>query len=284
MNPKILIIAIPLLMVAMMLQPVRSFSKEGLPYLYDRETGIPTSQFGTYIRKSELLIYPFYEYYRDHNFEYKPAELGYGLDQDFRGRYRANEGLIFIGYGISDRLAAEFEAGVIEARLDKSDKDTSAAPARIEESGLSDVEGQIRWRWNPERAGMPEFFSYFETVFPTGKENSLIGTSDWEFKIGSGMIKGFSWGTVTLRVAVDYSAAEKSFGVGEYALEYLKRISDRFRFFFMLEGTEDEVALVPEIQWHFSHSMFLKVNSGFGVTSKATDFAPEAGIMISLWP
>lgn len=267
-----------------MLQPVRSFSKEGLPYLHDRGTGIPTSQFGTYIRKGELLIYPFYEYYRDHNFEYKPAELGYGLDQDFRGRYRANEGLIFIGYGISDRLAAEFEAGVIEARLDKSDKDTSAAPARIEESGLSDVEGQIRWRWNHERAGMPEFFSYFETVFPTGKENSLIGTSDWEFKIGSGMIKGFSWGTVTLRVAVDYSAAEKSFGVGEYALEYLKRVSDRFRFFFMLEGTEDEVALVPEIQWHFSHSMFLKVSSGFGVTSKATDFAPEAGIMISLWP
>lgn len=168
----------------------------------------------------------------DHNFEYKPAELGYGLDQDFRGRYRADEGLIFIGYGISDRLAAEFEAGVIEARLDKSDKDTSTAPARIEESGLSDVEGQIRWRWNHERAGMPEFFSYFETVFPTGKENSLIGTSDWEFKVGSGMIKGFSWGTVTLRVAVDYSAAEKSFGVGRICPRIPEKDIRSFSFLF----------------------------------------------------
>jgi hypothetical protein len=50
-----------------------------------RGSGQPTSMFGTYIRKGELLIYPFFEYYRDHNFEYKPAELGYGLDRDFRG-------------------------------------------------------------------------------------------------------------------------------------------------------------------------------------------------------
>jgi hypothetical protein len=239
--------------------------------------------FGTYIRKGELMIYPFYEYYHDNNLEYEPADFGFGSTQVFRGRYRANEVLIFIGYGISDRLAIEFEVGVIAARLNKSNKDLSVVPVEIEESGLSDVEGQIRWRWNHESAKTPEFFNYFETVFPTGEKNSLIGTSDWEFKLGSGLIKGFSWGTVTFRVAVDYTTVEKKVEVGEYALEYLTRISNRFRFFAMLEGSEDEVALVPEIQWHISRGIYLKANNGFGVTSKATDFAPELGIMFSFF-
>jgi hypothetical protein len=147
---------------------------------------------------------------------------------------------------------------------------------------LGDVEGQIRWRWNHESASTPEFFSYFETVFPTGEKNSLIGTSDWQLKLGTGLIKGYNWGTMTFRAAVEYDAAEDKVDVGEYALEYLKRVSDRVRLFAMLEGTQDEAALYPEIQWHFSRRAFLKVNTGFGVTSKAVDFAPEVGMMFSL--
>lgn len=42
-------------------------SAEDLPfYLKDRGTGIPTSMFGTYVRKEEVLVYPFYEYYYDY--------------------------------------------------------------------------------------------------------------------------------------------------------------------------------------------------------------------------
>jgi hypothetical protein len=240
------------------------------------------SQFGTYVNKGQVLLYPFYEYYSDDNLEYEPFDFGYGSMQEYRGRYRAHEGLIFIGYGISDKLAVEFEAGVIDAKFNKSPNDTSAVPAEIKESGLSDVEGQIRWRWNFENAGTPEFFSYFETVFPTGEKNSLIGTSAWEFKLGSGLVKGLKWGTVTFRAAVEYDAGEKVFGSGEYALEYLRRVSDRIRLFAMIEGTEDEVAVIPEIQWHISPRVFLKANVGFGVTSKATDFAPEVGMLFSL--
>ena len=158
----------------------------------------------------------------------------------------------------------------------------SPLPATLEESGLSDVEGQIRWPWNYESAKTPEFFNYFEYVFPTGEKNSLIGTSDWEFKLGGGLIKGFSWGTITFRVTVDYTAAEDKIEPGEYAIEYLKRVSNRFRFFVMLEGSEDEAELIPEIQWHINRNMFLKAGSGFGVTSKAADIAPEVGIMFLL--
>ena len=286
MKPKTVIVALLLIMTAMMLQPTRSFSQQ-VPqqdpdYLRDRGRGIPTSIFGTYVRKGELLIYPFYEYYHDKNLEYEPAEFGFGSLQEFRGRYRANEAVLFIGYGISDRLAVEFEAGVIAAKFNKASNDLTALPAQIKESGLSDVEAQIRWRWNHESAKTPEFFNYVETVFPTGKKNSLIGTSNWEVKLGTGLIKGYKWGTVTGRISVEYIAAEKKWGLGEYALEYLKRVSDRFRLYAILEGSEDELALVPGMTWHLGHGVFLKVNNGFGVTSKATDFAPEVGIMFSL--
>jgi len=258
---------------------------QDLPYyLYDRGTGIPTSQFGTYVREGELLIYPFYEYYSDNNLEYEPADFGYNSSDELRGQYRAHEGLIFFAYGISDRLALEFEAGIISAELTKAQNDPSIPPDQIVESGLSDVEGQVRWRWNFENKDTPELFSYFEYVLPTGEKNSLIGTSSWELKLGTGLIKGFHWGTMTARLSLEYDAGENKLGSGEYALEYLKRISTKFRLFGMIEGTEDEIVLIPEIQWFITPDIFLKVNNGFALTSKATDLAPEIGIMFSFIP
>ena len=242
------------------------------------------SIFGTYVRESELLVYPFYEYYYDSNIEYEPFDFGFPSKQEFRGQYQAHEFLIFVGYGVSDRLALEIEAGVITATLSKSENDTSALTPEFTESGISDVEGQVRWRWNHESSGVPEFFNYFEYVFPTGEKNSLIGTSDWELKLGGGVIKGFGFGTLTLRLAFEYSTGEKKLEPGEYALEYLKRISNYFRFFIMIEGSEDEVGIVPEMQWFIIPSILFKASAGIGISSKATDFASEVGIMFSLFP
>jgi hypothetical protein len=285
MKPPIVVFALLLICAAMMSQPTRSFCQatpagDEPPYLRDRGTGIPMSIFGTYVRQGELLIYPFYEYYYDNNLEYKPSDFGFPVEQDFRGRYRAHEGILFMGYGISDKFAIEVEAGIIDAKLNKADEDRSGLPAELKESGLSDVEGQIRWRWNHESAKTPEYYSYFLAVLPTGKENSLIGTSDWELKLGIGLIKGFSWGTITPGIAIEYAASEKTYDFA-YGLEYLKKISERVRFFAMLEGTQDEAAFIPEIQWRLSRSVLLKVNNGFGLTSKAVDMAPEIGIMFS---
>jgi len=68
------------------LSPV--FAQEELPsYLKDRGPGVASSMFGTYVRGGDLIIYPYREYYLDNNREYKPLELGYGLDEDFRSRY-----------------------------------------------------------------------------------------------------------------------------------------------------------------------------------------------------
>jgi hypothetical protein len=255
---------------------------EGLPsYLRDRGEGMPLSMFGTFVQKGQLLVYPFAEFYHDVDFEYKPSDLGHAEEVDYRGEYEASEQLLFLAYGVSDRLAIELEGALIQAELEKSRTDASSLPAEIRTSGVGDVEGQVRWRWARETAKRPEVFSYFETVGPTQPEGSLIGTSDWEFKLGTGLIRGFAWGTLMARAAVEYSRGESTFDTGEFALEYLRRLSPAWRVYAGVEGTQDEVGLVTEAQWHVAPNLFVKANSGFGLTSKATDWAPEAGVVLA---
>jgi len=252
-------------------------------YLQDRGTGIATSMFGTYVRPGELLIYPFFEYYHDSNLEYKPSELGYPSDEDFEGKYRAYEGLIFSSYGFNDWLAMEIEAAVIDARLTRDPNDVSGTPEGIHESGVGDVEGEIRARWLHETQSRPEAFSFLEVTAPVQKKKLLIATPDWEFKLGTGLTKGYRWGTMTVRGALAYSKDESKLEVGEYAIEYLKRLSSFWRIYAGIEGEQDEVELITEAQLHFSKSVFLKLNNSFGLTPKATDWAPEVGIMFSVY-
>jgi len=247
----------------------------------DRGPGMPVSMFATYIEAGELLVYPFFEYYRDSDAEYAPNELGYGLDQDFRSPSGAKEGLIFLGYGFTDRLAIEFEAAVISEWIEKSPDDPTGMPDRIEESGLGDVEGQIRWRWSQETESRPGIFSYFETVFPLQKDRLLIGTQDWEFKLGTGVVRGFTWGTLTLRLAAEYDRSEHKLEAGEYAIEYLKRLSPSAMVLLGVEGSQDEVEVIPVLRWFLTPDISLHLNGGFGASSKATDWAPEVGVMFS---
>ena len=257
-------------------------AQEGPRYLRDRGTGIPTSMFGTYVRKGELLFYPFAEWYADRDLEYKPSELGYGVAEDFRGRYSASEALLFLGYGLTENIALELEGAVISAELEKSANDPSAMPSEVEEHGLGDVEAQIRWRFRRETEARPELFTYFETVFPFQKHRKLIGTSAWEYKLGFGMTRGYRWGTMTVRVAGEYSGEESKLEAGEYAIEYLRRLSPRWRIASLIEGNQlDEVALITEVQWHLLPRAFIKLNNGWGITRNATDFAPEVGVMLS---
>jgi len=260
-----------------------SQSSELPVYLRDRGTGIPVSMFGTYVRRGELRFYPYFEYYHDKNAEYAPDEFGYADTNDYFGNYIAREWLFWFGYGITDRLAVEFEtAYYIDATLDKASDDPSGMPTKIDESGLGDVEGQIRWRWTTENEKRPEIFSFYETVFPFQKDKQLIGTSVWELKLGTGFVKGFRWGTVTARAAIEY--ADDGLELGEMAVEYLKRLSSKLRIFASVEGAQDEIELITEAQWRLTSNMFVKFNSAFGITTKATDWAPEIGVMFSIPP
>jgi hypothetical protein len=202
---------------------------------------------------------------------------------DYRGRYHANEGLIFFGFGVTENIAVEFEAAVIGAWFRKSPADTSALPLEIRESGLGDVEGQIRWRWRKETERRPELFSYTEFVVPHAKDKVLIGTPGVELKCGAGLIRGFGRRTLTARAAVEYSeASSRPWDLGEYAVEYLKRLSPRWRLYVGLEGQQDELSLITEMQWHSLPHGFVRLNNGLGLTSKATDWTPELGVLFTL--
>lgn len=171
---------------------------------------------------------------------------------------------------------------MIRARLEKASDDPSALPVRLEESGVGDVEGQVRWRWMKESVDRPEFFGYFEAVSPRQKSKPLIGTPDWEFKAGVGLIRGFAWGTMTFRASGEYLLDNSSTAPGEFAVEYLRRLSPRWRVYAGIEEVEDEISLLAEAQWHFSRHAVLKLNNGFGITPKAIDLAPEIGVMFRL--
>jgi hypothetical protein len=261
-------------------QAPAAFSQETQPfYLKDRGPGIPTSMFGTYVQKGEWIVYPFFEYYLDNNMEYSPNEFGFSLDQDFRGRYRGSEGLMFLSYGLTDRIAFETEIAMMHASLERSPDDLSGMPTKLTESGLGDVQMEVRWMWSKETDRRPGFFSYGEVVLPHHKTKYLIGTPELETKAGIGLIRGFRWGTIIVRAAVEQAGGVVD--LGEYAIEYYKRLSRRLGVYAGIEGTQDELEVISEVQLWLSDTIRFKVNSAFGLTTKATGWAPEIGLMIS---
>jgi len=252
------------------------------PYLEDRGEGIPTSLFGTYVGDGEFLVYSFYEYNTNSDAEYKPSELGFTGEQDFFGKSTDHEALIFLGYGFTDRLAFEFEAALwASAELQKAPNDASGVPDRIKESGLGDVESQLRWLWTKETQTRPMLYSFWEVVFPLQEDDLILGTQDWETALGFGAVRGFQWGTLNGRVSIKYDAEDGQVELGEFAFEYLNRTSPKWRWVATLEGEDDEVSLIGEAQLTISRRAVLKLNCGFGVTKKAEDFAPEVGVIFS---
>jgi hypothetical protein len=253
-------------------------------FLDDRGTGVTTSLFGTYIRGGEFLVYPFYEYAKASNAEYHGSELGFTGDIDYSGKSQVHEAILFLAYGLTDDLAFELEGELyVNETLTRSPDDTTTGmPSQIKETGLGDVEAQIRWRFSRETRTRPEFYTNLEVTFPLQKNGDvLIGTSNWEYAVGLGMVKGFDWGTLTSRISLAYEQGEGKAKFGEYAIEYLKKLSPTWRWVSAIEGEDDEVMAILEAQWHFSPRAFLKLNSGFGMTRKAEDFAPEIGVMFS---
>ena len=246
----------------------------------DRGAGLPTSLFGTYVEDGELLVYPFYEYTKTSAFEYKPSELGFPGEADFLGETVEQEFLLFLSYGFGDRFSVELESAVYaKTTFDKAPDDPSLVPAHIEESGFGDVDMQFRWRWSRETDTRPEMYSFFELTPPLQKNKTLIGTQDWEAALGYGVIRGYRWGTINGRVSIAWDGEDSKLDFGEYAVEYLHRLSPAWRVVATLEGESDEISVIGEAQWFFSRRAFLKLNCGFGITEKAPDVAPEVGVM-----
>jgi hypothetical protein len=275
-----------ILSLVLVIDRERAMSQESLPaYLSDRGEGVTTSLFGTYVKKGDLLIYPFYEYEKKSKDEYHGSEVVRGSTdtKDYLGESELHEALLFFAYGVTDDVAVEFESALYEtATLTKAKDDTtSGMPPQIEESGFSSTQAEVRWRVQRETETQPEIFTALEIEFPLQKNRVLIGAGDWEVVVALGWVKGLSWGTLTPRLSVEYDGGDKEVEFGEYALEYLKRLSDQWRVVATLEGHADEISLIGELQYFINSGTYLKLNSGFGLTGHTPELAPEVGVMFT---
>lgn len=286
--PRIAVLSVTLIVVSWSATTVGQGTDEPkVDYLRDRGPGIPTSLFGTYIENGQWMLYPFLEYDKNTHEEYSPIELGFPRpgflgEEEFFGESSQKEAVFFVGYGFSETIAFEFEAELYaSAEFTKSPLDTSPVPARLKESGFTGAEAQIRWMMREETRDRPAIYSFAEIEFPLQDTKVLIGAQDVEFAVGTGFIRAYEWGTLNARVSIAYDGEENKFELGEYAIEYLKRVTDRWRLVATLEGEDDEVSLIGEAQLRLGPGAILKLNSGFGLTEKASDFAPEIGVLFT---
>lgn len=269
--------------IALLMLPLGVFAQEPPSFLADRGTGVPSSIFNTYVRKGEFVVYPFYEYVRNSSEEYHGSELGFFGEIDYLGSAEGHEAVLFLAYGLTDDVVIELESELwVTQTLERAPDDTTTGlPPKLEESGVGEVEAQVRWRFARETRTRPELFTNLEVTFPFQKDKVLIGASDWEVAAGLGAVKGFSWGTLTSRFSIGYGAEEGEVELGEYALEYLKRLSRSWRAFAAVEGEDDELSLVLGARWRLGQNVDWLFSSGFGLSEKAEDFAPEIGLMFS---
>jgi len=200
----------------------------------------------------------------------------------FRAKKEEHEFLIFASYAFTDSLMIELESALYTyASQSRASGDTSGMPRTFSESGVGDTEGQIRYRWFEETEVRPELLSYVGVVFPLQRNKKLIGTQDWEFSAGVNITKGFPFGTFMVKIGAFYSTGEGKLELGEYGIEYVKRLSDQWRLVVAVEGDQDEVQAILEVQYQVRPNITIKLNSGFGLTSKAPEFAPEIGVLFS---
>lgn len=270
------------LVFALLFGAPRPAAAQQAAYLADRGDGIRTSLLATYIRPGEFIFYPFYEYTRTTNYEYKAADFGIaGPDIDYLGKKVDHEYLIFLGYAFNDSLALEFESALYSrARFTKASNDpVVAVPQEIRESGLGDTEMQLRWRWAKETETRPEITFAFQTVFPLQKKKKILGTQAWEFAAGVVLTKGYPFGTFTLRGQINHDRGDRETKPGEYALDYLKKLSPQWTVALTLEGEESEVSIIGELQYALSRNATLKLNLGQGISKKDRQFAPEVGVL-----
>jgi hypothetical protein len=256
-------------------------------HLRDRGLGLPTSLPGTYVERGQLLLFPYVAYTRDANMEYQPSALGYGSQtDDYRGEYWSTQAQFFLAYGVTDWLALEVETSRIHARFDKAPSDTSAVPARIDETGLADFEAQLRVRVARERGSRPEVFASLEIIPPQQQGKTLIREAPLDVKGGIGIIRGYRWGTLTFRTTVEYNHDDQAWDLGETSLEYLKQVSSAARLLVAIEGGEggapDDYALVTGLRWRLRPGLFLKFDNALGLQSKATDLESQVGLLFEL--
>src|SRR5882762_10707904 len=159
--------------------------------LRDRDPGVRTSEFQTYVGRHQLFFLTSAAYTKDHNLEYNPLDWGYGDQTELRGKFRSSSAQLLIAYGVTDWLAFELEGSYVSARFERSPRDTTATPALIRESGVGDFADHARLRFAQERGRRPEIWGSLEVIPANQKRKLLIGDKFRDLKGEIGLTRGF---------------------------------------------------------------------------------------------
>jgi hypothetical protein len=260
-----------------------SYGQETFNFLRDRGPGMQTSLNATYLAEKEFLFYPFYEYNFVVNEEYIPMDLGYDVDQAYEAKSSSHEALLYLGYGISDWLIAEAEVAFINFTQQKSSSDNSTMPSPYKESGIENIDFQLRWRYWKETSKKPELFSNFVLAVPSAGSNKIIGLTGYDFKFASGLIKGFRFGTMIVSSSFQYNTYDSQFDFLGLDIEYVKRLNDKFRVYVGFDGLPipDAFAVSTNLQIFPKPWMFIRLGNSFGIGSSGLiDFNQEIGVAI----
>lgn len=250
------------------------------------QRGMATSENGVTVGPGELLVLATFEAVFDHNHEYQPAEFGYGSPEDFEGRQRELTGLLFFALGVTPWLELELQGAYTDATLEKGPEDPTGMPARLAESGLADLEGELRLRALEEGPTWPEIFVFFNVIAPSQGDTSLIGDSEWDLKVGLGFVKAYVFGTFTFRTVFEWNREDLIIDLGESAIEYFRDVNPAWRLYAGIEGGEggapDEWSLNLFAQWALSNAFSLRFGTAVGITPKAADIEPNVGLLFTL--
>jgi hypothetical protein len=264
--------------------PANEQDEDDVPiHLRDRGSGVPTSMFGTYVRERELLAYSFVAYSGDNDIQYDPNEFGFAADKEFLGRYRAREADIWLAYGLRDNLALELQVAATRASLQRAQDDTTGLPVELKESGLGNVRARLDWRLFNESGRRPEIYTFATLLVPHDKNKALVGTENWLLNLGIGAIRGYRWGTLTLRSSMEFDLSSASVGDwGEVTLEYLKWLSPALSVDAALELLQgDEGSVRAELQWRPAPRVIVKLGGAQALTASGLDWSAQAGVLVT---
>jgi len=258
-------------------------------YLRDRGPGVATSIRGVYLRSGQVVAVPFFQRYVYRAYQYNPSEIGVsgGPDQDFLGDLRISQGGLFLGYGLTNDLALGLDVATGTATFRKAPDDPSATPARLEESGVSDLRAEFTWRFVSETAERPEWFAFGEALIPHDSGNVLIGTPNVVLHPGIGVIRGFPWATLMGRASFEYDAGSGTeIDFDKWSVEGMRRFSPAWWASTGVEGrigganNFDEVWYLANVQWNPRNWVGLELGGRVGLTTITEGYAVDAGLVL----
>jgi len=250
---------------------------------------VPTSLSDVYVTRHELDVVPFFAYLDNRGFQYSPDELGVPGGETYEAKLRIEQGVLFLAYGVSDSVSVGLTVAGGGATFHKASNDPTAVPATIDESGLTEIQPEVTWRFVTETAKRPELFAFMTVGLPHSRGKYLVGSDGWLVKPGLGVSRRLSWATLVARFGFEYDSSSASpLDFGAWIVEAQRRLSPEWWASAGFEGVTggpynlDEVYLAGEVLWEPKPDLGIRFRPRLGLTKYTRGWGFEIGVVFRL--